>query len=366
MNTSSRQIATFYPGSDSSSLYSEDDDRANGNTLGTQFHHRSSFEPDIGGLPCGDARDFDGTSASSSTRGLTTSGINDGQGLNLDAFGNYTPVRRLETQQEARARRSQSVTEATPLQHNIWRDTALDESRTYLQRILAEHDATNEGSSSDESWKQHQVNGEPSARHVALASHNMCPINSNAGSLRHRRGTLLSTTSLLSTDSGEQTEVSYQIDGYRNMPQDDTHTLETTEDIFQPVTPRPRALTLSDTPSELHLHSSSSLASDGSAHQSTALSGLDGADVESGKLLSTGAPDQRIQRSTRYSSLAARRQGRIDWRHCALLSSSGRMYGLGDREEGYVAGRYVTVTKEDAQPKKEKRKRDAWMRVSCF
>jgi hypothetical protein len=42
------------------------------------------------------------------------------------------------------------------------------------------------------------------------------------------------------------------------------------------------------------------------------------------------------------------------------------MYGLGDLEEGYVAGRYVTVTKEDAQPKKEKRKRDAWRRVSCF
>jgi hypothetical protein len=42
------------------------------------------------------------------------------------------------------------------------------------------------------------------------------------------------------------------------------------------------------------------------------------------------------------------------------------MYGLGDLEEGYVVGRYVTVTKEDAQPKKEKRKRDAWRRVSCF
>ena len=366
MIISSRKIATFHTGSDSSSLYSEDNGRSDSNLLGTQSHHRSSLEPNIGGLPCDDARDFDGTSASSCTRGLTSSGLNDGQGFNLDASVNYTPACRLGTQQEARARRFQSVTEATPLQHNIWRDTTLDESRTYLQRILAENDATNEGSSSDEYRKQDQVDGEPSARHVALASRNMCPINSNAGSLRHRLGTLLSTTSLISTDSGEQTEISYQTDRCRNMLQDGTHTLETAENIFQPVTPRPRALTLSDTPSELQLHSSSSLASDGSAHQSTALSGLDGADVESGKLLSTGAPDQRIQRSTRYSSLAARRQGRIDWRHCALLSSSGRMYGLGDREEGYVAGRYVTVTKEDAQPKKEKRKRDAWMRVSCF
>ncbi|CAN9360183.1 unnamed protein product [Alternaria alternata] len=366
MNTSSRQIATFYTGSDSSSLYSEDDGRLDSNPLATQSYHRSSLEPDIGGLPCDNARHFDGTSALSSTRGLTSSGLNDGQGLNLDASGNYTPACRLETQREARARRSQSVTEATPLQHNIWRDTTLDESRTYLQRILAEHDATHEGSSSDEDRKQDQVNGEPSARHMALASRNMCPINSNAGSLRHRRGTLLSTMSLISTDSGEQTEVSYRTDGYRNLLQDGTHTLETAEDIFQPVTPRPRALTLSDTPSELQLHSSSSLASDGSAHQSTALSGLDGADGESDKLLSTEAPDQRTQRSTRHSSLAARRQGRTDWRDCALLSSTGRMYGLGDREEGYVAGRYVTVTKEYAQPKKEKRKRDAWMRVSCF
>jgi hypothetical protein len=49
-----------------------------------------------------------------------------------------------------------------------------------------------------------------------------------------------------------------------------------------------------------------------------------------------------------------------------LLSSTGQMYGLGDREEGYVAGRYVTVIEEDTQPEKEKRRRDAWKRVSCF
>jgi hypothetical protein len=366
MNTSSRQIATFYIGSDSSSLYSEDDGRSDSNLLGTQSHHLSSLEPNIGGLPCDDAQDFDGTSALSFTRGLTISGLDDGQGLNLEASGNYTPACRLETQQEARARRFQSVTEATPMQHNIWRDTTLDESRTYLQRLLAEHDATNEGSSSDEYRKQDQVNGELSARHVAPADHNMCPINSNAGSLRHRRETLLSTTSLVSTDSGEQTEVSYQTDGYRNMLQDVTYTLETAEDILQPVTPKPRAFELSDTPSELQLNSSSSLASDGSAHQSAAISVLDGANGESDKLLSTGSSDQRIQRSTRHSSLAARRQGRTDWRDCALLSSTGRMYGLGDHDEGYVAGRYVTVTKEDAQPRKEKRRRHAWMRVSCF
>ncbi|KAH8631243.1 hypothetical protein IG631_12925 [Alternaria alternata] len=366
MNTSSRQIATFYTGSDSPSLYSEDDGRPDSNPLGTQSHHRSSLEPDIGGLPCDDARDFDGTSASSIRKGLTSPCLNDGQGLNLDASGNYTPACPLETQQEARARHSQSVTEATPLQHNIWRDTTLDESRIYLQRILAEHDATNEGSSSDGYRKQDQVNGEPSARHMALASHNMCPINSNAGSLQHRRGTLLSTTSLISTDSGEQTEVSNQSDGYRNMLQDGTHTLETAEDVFQPVTPRPRALILPDTPSELQLHSSNSLASDGSAHQSTALPGFDGADGESEKPLSTGASDQRVQRSTHRSSLAARRQGLTDWRDRALLSSTGQMYGLGDPEEGYVAGRYVTVIEEDAQPEKEKRRRDAWKRVSCF
>jgi hypothetical protein len=31
-----------------------------------------------------------------------------------------------------------------------------------------------------------------------------------------------------------------------------------------------------------------------------------------------------------------------------------------------VAGRYVTVIEENAQPEKEKRRRDAWKRVSCF
>ncbi|KAB2105017.1 hypothetical protein AG0111_0g7131 [Alternaria gaisen] len=194
----------------------------------------------------------------------------------------------------------------------------------------------------------------------------MCPINSNAGSLRHRREALLSTTSLISTDSGEQTEVPYQTDGYRNMLQDGTHTLETAEDIFPPATPRPRALTLSDTPSELQLHSSSSLASDGSARQSAALSGLDGANGESDKLLSPESSGQWTERSTRGSSLAARRQGRADWRNRALLSSTRQKYGLGDREEGYVAGRYVTVIEEDALPEKEKRRRDAWKRVSCF
>jgi hypothetical protein len=366
MNTSSRQIATFYTGSDSLSLSSEDDGRYDSNLLGTQSHHWSSLEPNIGRLPCDDARDFDGTFAASFTKRLTSSSLNDGQGFNLDASGNYTPACCLETQQKARERRSQSVTEATPLQHNIWRDTTLDGFRIYLQRILAEHDATNEGSSSDEYRKQDQVNGEFSARHVALASCNMCPINSNAGSLRHRRETLLSTTSLISTDSGEQTEVPYQTDGYRNMLQDGTHTLETAEDILPPATPRPRALTLSDTPSELQLHSSSSLASDGSARQSAALSGLDGANGEFDKLLSPESSGQWTERSTRGSSLAARRQGRADWRNRALLSSTGQMYGLGDREEGYVAGRYVTVIEEDVLPEKEKWGRDSWKRVSCF
>ena len=133
MNTSSRQSATFYTGSDSSSLYSENDGRSESNLLSTQSHHRSSLEPKIGGLSCDDARDFDGTSASSSTRGLTSSDLNDGQGFNPDASGNSTPACSLETQQEARARRCQSEIEATPLQHNVWRDTTLDESRTYLQ-----------------------------------------------------------------------------------------------------------------------------------------------------------------------------------------------------------------------------------------
>ncbi|CAN9365641.1 unnamed protein product [Alternaria alternata] len=365
MNTSSRQIATFYTGSNSSSLYSEDEGRSDSNLLDTQSHHRSSLEPNIGGLPCDDVRDFDGTSASSSTREVTDSGLHDGQRFDRDASGNYTPACRLETQ-KARENRCQSATEAIPLQHNIWRDTTLDESRTYLQRILAEHDANSEGSSSYEYRKQDEVKGELSARHLAPAGRNMRAINSKAASLRHRRGTLLSTTSLASTDSGELAEIDYQTDGYCNMLQDSTRSLETTEDIFQPVTPRPRALTLSDTPSELQLHSSSSLASDGSARQSAALSDLDGANGESDKLLSPESSGQWIERSTRRSSLAARRQGRAYSRNRALLSSTGQMYGLGDREEGYVAGRYVTVIEEDAQPEKEKRKRDAWKRVSCF
>jgi hypothetical protein len=63
--------------------------------------------------------------------------------------------------------------------------------------------------------------------------------------------------------------------------------------------------------------------------------------------------------------LIARRRGRADWQKNGLISSTGQQYGLGDREEGYVAGKYVTTIGNDVSPEVN-RKRDAWKRVSCF
>jgi hypothetical protein len=37
-----------------------------------------------------------------------------------------------------------------------------------------------------------------------------------------------------------------------------------------------------------------------------------------------------------------------------------------NREEGYLVSDYVTFIRDDAQPGKEKRKRDAWKRMTCF
>lgn len=158
----------------------------------------------------------------------------------------------------------------------------------------------------------------------------------------------------------------HETDEDRYMLQEYNHSLETTENAFLPVTPRPRALKLSNIPSELRLYRSSSPSSDRSVHQAAALSILNRTNRKPDRRLPREYSGQWLGKTARCSWLAARRQGWIDSQKSSSFSSSGWQYGIGNREEGYIIGDYLTLIRDDAQPGKEKRKRDIWKCVSCF
>jgi hypothetical protein len=141
---------------------------------------------------------------------------------------------------------------------------------------------------------------------------------------------------------------------------------ETASDGLELVTPRPRAMSLSNTPSELRLDDCSSPAPTREVHQFSAPPALGAINRYSGKALSRNSSGQWLGGVDHQSSLAAQRQGQVNRQKSGFFSSIGRHYGLGDPGKGYVAGDYVTFIGKDAPPEKEKRKRDAWKRMSCL
>jgi hypothetical protein len=366
MNSSSRQSATLSIGSFSSCTYSEDEFKFDINLMDTQTHHVSHSQPNIRGLRRESAQNFERTSTVSFSRSLITPDLKEDLGYNRDTPSSYTAARRFETQEGAEERRRGSAAEARVAQDNIRRDTSLDESPTYMQRVLAEHDAANARENSDQYHFEDEDVEEPSNQLTVPTSGHIRVISFKAVPSQHMRGTLWSTTSLASTDSEELTEESaHKTDECRCILQEGMQGSDGVEDSFQPVTPRPRALSLLDIPSELRLDRSSTPAPNRSINQSATLSALDGVSGKSDSL-PRGSSGQWLGATARHSPLAARRQGRVDWQKTGCFSSSGRQYGLGNHEEGYLASDYVTFIRDDARPGKEKRKRDAWKRMTCF
>ncbi|KAE8843799.1 hypothetical protein HRS9122_04902 [Pyrenophora teres f. teres] len=104
-----------------------------------------------------------------------------------------------------------------------------------------------------------------------------------------------------------------------------------------------RAL-LSNISSALEIEELESSTSDRKIHREAALQALDGA------CESSEQPENVVAGP---SSHVNRRHGRVDWHKSTLFSSKGRQYSLGDHNEGYLSGRYITCIKqEDKKPEK--------------
>ncbi|KAG9195753.1 hypothetical protein G6011_00874 [Alternaria panax] len=149
MNTSSSQSATFSTGSDSSSVYSDHDYQSNTDLVGTQTYRLSHSQPAIGGLRRENAQNIEEPFTASFSSGLLSPELDEDRDAHRNTSSNHTAAYRFETPQEADDLLHQSTAEAKPVQHDIRRDATLDESRTYMQRVLADHDAASAASNSD-------------------------------------------------------------------------------------------------------------------------------------------------------------------------------------------------------------------------
>jgi hypothetical protein len=365
MNRSSRKSATFSLGSDSSSVYSEDEYKSEANTTGTLVHHRSQLQPNLGGVYRENAQIFTGISGMALGRDMATPDLDEDHSSTMAASSSHTAQYRFETREEAEERRRQSAAEAQQEPHD------LEEPATYMQRVLAEHDAA---SASDFSAlyrcgsHDHIVAGDGEVDlpppPIPPRSH-LRPVSTGSVPPRDVRNSLLSTASLTSTDAGELAQEYIRDTASLRNKLRGSMQRESIQEGVEPSTPQPRATSLSLSPSSLHLDQSSSPGPNREVNRDAALQALDGAVAAEEDEIQACESGQWLG-AARQTSAAARRQGCPDWRKGALFSSSGRQYGLGDHTKGYVAGDYITVTGEVSVPEQRKRKRGTVKRLLCF
>jgi hypothetical protein len=363
MNVSSRKSATFSLDSNSSSVYSEDEFKSDANTTGTLVHHRSQLQPNLGGVHRENAQVFASLSCLPLTPDMATPDVEEHHGSILAVTSGHTAQYRFETHNEAEERRRRSAVEARQKPHEPWGDTILEEPTMYMQRMLAEHD---DASASDfpalyrcekqvraVSADAGAVISDPS---VPARSHRR--LNSTASAPARNRDTLLSTVSAVSTDAGELAqEYILETTSLRNRLRKSMHVEDT-----GPSASEPRATSLSLFPSSPQLDHSSSPGENREVNRDAALQALSGATDVEDEIQPCGSG----QWLGGHTSITARRQGDVDGRKGAMFSSSGQRYGMGDRNQGYVSGKYATVIQDSVVLGKDLRKRDAVKRLCCF
>jgi len=236
-----------------------------------------------------------------------------------------------------------------------------------MQQVLAEHDAATAKDHTDECQSEYKDDEEPIARHAMPSHRHLRVVSADDVPPRHTRTVPISKTPLASFNSGWTIgELDRDTGPEECILQGSMRSPEATRVRSTPITPRPRAKSLPNTPPALRLDEHNSFAPDPDKHQPAALSALAGGNKEPGEAFFRESSGQWLGGPARRSLLAARRRGRADWQKSGLFSSTGQQYGLGDRDEGYLAGKYVTFIRDDISPEKGNRKRDAWRRVSCF
>ena len=361
-----RQSAVFSVGSDSSSVYSDDEHESDSNPVDVRTLNESYLKTSTRCTRRESAKTCEESSTVSLPRHITTVPSGNERSPSRDEPSSRTAAYRFETSEEAEERRRRIAAQARSEQPN-WRDTTLNEPRTYMQQVLAEHDAATakdhvggcrlEDNDDEEPIPRHAM---PSRRHLRMVSADDVPP-------RHTRIMSISKTPLASSNSGGTIGGLGRDTGPEEcILQENMRSPEAIRVRSTPITPRPRAKSIPNTPPALHLDEHNPFAPDPEKNQSAALSAIAGGKREPGEAFSRESSGQWLGGPARRSLLAARRRGRADWQKSGLFSSTGQQYGLGNCDEGYLAGKYVTSIRDDISPEKGNRKRDAWRRMSCF
>jgi len=362
----SRQSAVFSVGSDSSSVYSDDEHKSDSNPVDVRTLNESDSRTNVQCTRRESAKSCEESSTVSLSRHITALPSGNERSSSRDESSSHTAAYRFETLEEAQERRSRIAAQARPEQPH-WRDTGLNETRTYMQQVLAEHDAAIAKDHIGGCRLEDNDNEELIARHAMPPRRHLRMVSADNVPPRRTRIMPISKTSLASSNSGGTIGgLGCDTGPEECILQGDLRSPEATRVRSTLITPRPRAKSLPNTPPALRLDEHNSFAPGPDKHQSAALSALAGANREPGEAFSRESSGQWLGGPARRSLLAARRRGRADWQKSGLFSSTGQQYGLGDRDEGYSAGKYVTIVRDDVSPEKGNRKRDAWRRVWCF
>jgi hypothetical protein len=336
--------------SDSSSRYSEDELECTANVTDTHIQGRCHVQPQNNTIPGENAWNLKSLSTTSFRQGPTPD-LDEDHGSNGNKFFNPKNSYQYGTLEEAEKRRRRITAEAEEYLPVQTEETYLEEPKTYMERVLAEHDAPYLKKSLAMYPSEHEDLREElgTVRSTSACDQQHRHFMANGGvSTRNAR---CPSASCASTDASKlAADYIKETSSLRSALRESLAMAEPIPKRMEPLTPQPRNTSPSRDPFMINFQKSSLSASNRQAHQDVTLDALDGAtgstdDIESSASMPS-APTRGVS--------AFRRRGGADWRRGGLFSSSGRRYGTGDKEEGYVSGDYVTITAAGKEGSHEK------------
>ncbi|KAJ4369678.1 hypothetical protein N0V83_005440 [Neocucurbitaria cava] len=352
MNTAPRN-STFFFGSETSSVYSDDDLISETNSTGTQIHHKSVLRPTLGGIPRDYGQNFERSSTLSFPYENTPQDLDEVDIPDLSASQNRNAFYRFESAEEAQERHQAEAARAQ-----------VDEN------VRARHVLGSEG---------HIMSNGPDMLSYSRSVHSPhgSQINSTGVYAEEDvRGRTMSAepSPMLPLMDAEEIANEYISEISSSTPslQGEYPAHDLIVEATQPQIPRPRAISISRDPTELDLTDLSAL--NRQDHHDEALQAL-----SSGTPNIVGSedlailPHSGIQASDETMN-ANRRQGKVDWREgltngspprASLFSSTGREYGRSNSARGYDSGEFITNLEDSAPATKKSRKRGVIKRLFC-
>ncbi|CAO2648310.1 Nn.00g075770.m01.CDS01 [Neocucurbitaria sp. VM-36] len=382
---STLRSSTFFFGSETSSVYSDDDLISEANSTGTQIHHKSTLKPTIGGVTREYGQNFERPSTLSLWQGDLPQESDDTKPSNLYSSQGQSVPYRFESPEEALERFQSKGARAGVSVHKTSRDTDSLADRERMHRALSESDVlvtnkqTLDGQSFDYDDYATKNDSDLLVRHRSVPSRRRPSITSTGTyAVRDIRNKAMSAdaSTLFPPTDARKLAMDYIRETCRSgtsFPEEER--FEPTVEAAQPLNPWIRALSISREPSELDLADHELPAVERQNHHFEALQALSrGTPGAAGHEQSANLRHSRIRASSETWN-ANRRQGRVDWRdgvtngpplRVSFYSTAGREYSLGDPSRGYSSGEYITDIEGVAPAVEETRKKNFLKRLFCL